>query len=296
MKKESNLLLILTSLIIATSTALGAWWFYLLSTYALKLETFFLANPELGVKPSIVRMLKWEISTFIIFMLLLSFSFLIVYLKDRKKTKALQDFFASLTHELKTPLASIRLQSEVITDLAQGKPLENLTKRLIEDTTNLEVQMDKILQLSRLERGGKLNSTAVELAPLINKVIKSLNYEMEISIESKTDSEVYADEFATEIIVKNLIENTKNHSKSKNVKIVLSDEGDKVILAYSDNGTFDGQVSRLGELFYKHDSKKGSGIGLYLIKKFMKLMNGDAIFSNEPSLMTRLYFQRYIND
>ena len=283
-------------MIIATATALGSWWFYLLSAYGSQIEMFFEANPELGFKTNIVRMLKWEISTFIIFMILLSVSFMIVYLKDQNKTKALQDFFASLTHELKTPLASIRLQSEVITDLADNKSLEKLTKRLIEDTTNLEVQMDKILQLSRLERGGKLNLSSVELYPLIQKVIKALNYDMVFEITSNTEEEILADEFATEIIVKNLIENTKNHSNSSKVIINIESRDEEVLLTYKDGGQFEGNTLKLGELFYKHNSKKGSGIGLYLIKKFMSLMKGNAHFSNSGELTTTLTFQRFIND
>jgi signal transduction histidine kinase len=296
LKKESNILLILTSLIIATATALGAWWFYLLSTYGPKIESIFANNPEIGFKSNVVRMLKWETTTFIIFMILLSFSFLIVYLKDQKKTKALQDFFASLTHELKTPLASIRLQSEVITDLADNKSLESLTKRLIEDTTNLEVQMDKILQLSRLERGGKLNLTPVELEPLLKRVIKSLNYDIKFKVNSINSQEVYADEFATELIIKNLIENTKNHSSYKEVNIEINSTDNQVTIEYSDGGNFSGDTQKLGELFYKHDSKKGSGIGLYLIKKFMQLMKGEATFTNSQKLKTTLTFRRYIND
>jgi signal transduction histidine kinase len=283
-------------MIIATATALGAWWFYLVSTFGSRIEQVVINNPGIGIRPNIVRMLKWETSAFVLFMMLLSFSFLIVYLKDQKKTKALQDFFASLTHELKTPLASIRLQSEVITDLADNKSLSNLTQRLIEDTTNLEVQMDKILQLSRLERGGKLNLTPVELTPLLKKVIKSLNYDIEFEIDSSSDREVFADEFATELILKNLIENTKNHSDSKLVKVEISETEIGVTFIYSDSGSFNGDITKLGDLFYKHDSKKGSGIGLYLIKKFMKLMNGQAVFSNESGLSTTLEFKRYNND
>ena len=296
MKKNSNLLLILTSLIIITAGTLGAWWFYLVSTFGSQIERVVTEHPEIGLRPNIVRMLKWETSTFVLFMLLLSVSFLIVYLKDQKKTKSLQDFFASLTHELKTPLASIRLQSEVITDMAENKSLEKLTKRLIEDTTNLEVQMDKILQLSRLERGGKLNITPVELSPLTNKVIASLDYEIDFKMNVKSTREVCADEFATELIIKNLIENTKNHSNSKSVEISILEEDDFVVLTYSDQGKFTGNTDRLGELFYKHDSEKGSGIGLYLIKKFMKLMDGQAIFTNKNGLTTRLQFKGCNND
>jgi len=86
--------------------------------------------------------------------------------KRPKKTKDLQVFFASLTHELKTPLASIKLQSEVIEESLNSNldPLvHKLLRRLVQDTNKLETQMDKILQLSRIERGGELNLNSIEL-------------------------------------------------------------------------------------------------------------------------------------
>jgi len=257
--------------------------------------------PELGIKPNLVRMLKWETTTFIILIFLLSLSFLVVYLKDQKKTKALQDFFASLTHELKTPLASIRLQSEVITDLVESvehNQLTKLTSRLIEDTTNLEVQMDKILQLSRLERGGTLNPVPVELHGLIKRVQKDLSYDQQISIESSFDGEVLADEFALELIIKNLFENTKNHSKSNQIKILIkpSVNPDFIDLTYNDGGVFKGDVTKLGQLFYKFNSKKGSGIGLYLIKKFMQLMQGKVEFHINSTITTILSFKKAADD
>lgn len=299
--KKGNALLILTTLLIATTITLATWWSYLLYTFGDKVETMSVKLPELGIKPNLVRMLKWETTTFIILILLLSLSFLVVYLKDQKKTKALQDFFASLTHELKTPLASIRLQSEVITDLVESVEhiqLSKLTSRLIEDTTNLEVQMDKILQLSRLERGGTLNPIPVQLENLIKRVHVDLAYDQEVSIDSNFSGEVLADEFALELILKNLFENTKNHSSSNKITIKIEpcDEGDFVQLSYNDKGRFTGDSKKLGQLFYKFNSKKGSGIGLYLIKKFMLLMQGSVEFQIKDTLTTILSFKKANND
>ncbi|OUR97889.1 hypothetical protein A9Q84_06745 [Halobacteriovorax marinus] len=295
--KKGNSLLILTSLLIATTMTLATWWSYLLYSFGDKIEKMSVRLPELGIKPNLIKMLKWETSTFIILILLLSVSFLVVYLKDQKKTKALQDFFASLTHELKTPLASIRLQSEVITDLVETvehKQLTTLTSRLIEDTTNLEVQMDKILQLSRLERGGTLSPVAVELEGIIKRVHKDLGYDQKVEIDSFYDQEVLADEFALELIIKNLFENTKNHSLTNNIKVSIKESSDSnyVDLSYCDGGVFTGDIKKLGNLFYKYNSKKGSGIGLYLIKKFMPLMQGRANFIVQDTLLTKLTFKK----
>lgn len=296
MKKNKGLL-ILTTLLVSTTLALAMWWTYLLYEFGDKFEELSQTMPELGFKINIIRMLKWEASTFIILILLLTIGFLIVFFKDHRKTKALQNFFASLTHELKTPLASIRLQSEVITDVAENlksDQLVKLTSRLIEDTANLETQMDKILQLSRLERGGTVNLRPIAIQELVRKVSAHYGSLYEVNIDISSTDEILGDELVIELILKNLLENTKNHTKTDVVNIKIFEDGPtgQIHLTYSDQGQFTGDRSKLGSIFYKHNSKKGSGIGLYLIKRFMTLMKGNTIFGGESSLETTLVFNK----
>ena len=221
----------------------------------------------------------WEGSSFIVLLLLLSLSLLALFLKDVQKTKSLQAFFASVTHELKTPLASMRLQGEVIGELLENKndpQLQKLLGRLIEDTSKLENQLDKILQLSRIERGGELNLTSVKLIPHLKKLcLEWLNdRELEIICENNNIT-ILADEFALSMILKNLMENSRIHTSGTKVSITVKENGSKVQLIYNDGGHFQGDMKKLGSLFYKHNSSKGSGIGLYLSQKLMRKMNGE---------------------
>ena len=85
---------------------LGSWWLYLVFKLANKLET--LNHPLL--EGNLVKMIKLEGLTFFIFLSILTVTLLYIYIQDHKKTISLQAFFSSLTHELKTPLASIKLQ------------------------------------------------------------------------------------------------------------------------------------------------------------------------------------------
>ena len=119
-------------------------------------------------------MVAWEGAAFLILISLISAIIFAYYLKDQKKTRDVQAFFSSLTHELKTPLASIRLQADVISNLlesSKNKQLHSLSERMIEDTKNLETQMDKILQLSRMEQGGNLNPSNLEIHSFIKETL-----------------------------------------------------------------------------------------------------------------------------
>ena len=288
LKKTSSILFFLNGLIAALITLMGGWWLYLL--FSLSNRLALLETQTSG--PNIARLIKWEGSFFIILLIIITVSHFILLIKDQKKNRSIHAFFAGLTHELKTPLASIRLQSEVIKDEAQrieNQRLDKLTDRLLDDTSRLEIQMDKVLQLSRVERDGNLNLRRTSPYSLIGKVAKNLDITESLElIDLEPKLEVWADQFALELVFTNLFENTKNHTDSKNI-IIKATKGQKnLTITYKDGGVFNGDISKLGKLFYKHESKKGSGIGLYLSKKLLKKMKGNLSFKNDNGLIFKI--------
>ena len=280
---------------------LGSWWLFLVFKLSNALEGITSQKPQ----GNLINMIKWEGTTFIVFLIILSITLLYIYFQDHKKTKALQAFFSSLTHELKTPLASIKLQSEVINDLLEDEALEKntkekfqkYTKRLIQDSIKLEDQLDNHLQLSRVERGGFLNLRQIPIKSFLSKELKryesSIHLDLNIS-DKDDDLTLLADDFALQTILRNLIDNSLKHAKVENVKACVEIKNNEMIeLHYSDNGQeFKGDPSSLSNLFYKHGSPKGSGIGLYLIKNQMRQMKGHIIIDAKENLKVTLYFQR----
>ncbi len=294
---KTKLILGLHLLWVIMLTLIGSWWMYLIITFG-KLAS---QNGIAHKTDRLVNMLLWEGSSFFGIMFLLSAGLITLYWKDIKKTEAMQAFFASLTHELKTPLASIRLQGEVIHERSSttaDQKLKELTDRLIEDTAKLENQMDKVLQLSRLERGGDLNLSKISLSQKIKALTKKERGLLEIKLNFNQNERfnIVADEFALDIIIKNLLENTKNHARVnsenelKRVEIKLSSKGSYYLLDYLDSGEFRGVPNRIGELFYKVNSKKGSGIGLYLVKKLTEKMKGKFELTDTNPFNLRLSF------
>jgi signal transduction histidine kinase len=272
-------------LIVASLTllvlALGVWWLYLLTVLSRMIGP---------TSSGVINMVKWEGSTFLLLILASSLTLMYLYARDLKKTRALQALFASLTHELKTPLASMRLQAEVIRDLIADEThdheqLKNLTTRLIQDTTKFEHELDKGLQLSRVEKDGALSLSAIDLARFVRKFIT--RYDLPIVLEG--ESVVMADEMALTMILRNLLENTQRHNpQTKKILIRLN----SATLLYDDHGpVFQGERKKLTQLFYKHDSKKGTGIGLYLVKQLMEAMQGSIQFSSEGPLTFTLTFK-----
>jgi signal transduction histidine kinase len=188
------------------------------------------------------------------------------------------------------------MQSEFISELidenkefdpSQRKQISKLTKRLIDDTKNLEIQFDKAMQLSRIERGGVLTQTSIELKTLIAKEIakhRDLKFNLQIPIECF----VLADEYALQTIFRNLIDNSKKHRTNNHQVISINTitEANKIKIIFNDHGeAFGGEIKMLGQLFYKFNSSQGTGIGLYIIKKLTSAMNGELLIRATPHLV-----------
>ena len=239
-------------------------------------------------------MVQWEGLTFLLSLLTLLITLIYIYFQDIKKTRALQNFFASLTHELKTPLASMRLNAEVLEELIEGVEFSKYTQRLKQDALRLENELDKSLHLSRLEKGGLLNLTSIDLISFIDHQFKRYSH-IPYTIEGESSEfNIMADEYALSIMMRNLIDNSLRHNKElKNIVIKLSQNHDKIFMSYNDQGeAFSGNIKNLGKLFYKHSSPKGSGIGLYLIKKLSSKMKAKFTIHHEKNLIFSFEFTK----
>ena len=299
LNRPKNIFFVITFATSAFILLLGSWWLFL---------TFKLSNEleAMGLKTTngnIINMVKWEGSVFFVLVLIITLAHLYMYASDRKKSQSINLFFASLTHELKTPLASIKLQSQVLSELLEDltlskedhEKIEKYVTRLHESSFRLEHELDKHLQLSRAERDGVLNYKEIELVSLIHKIHKDFK-KINLIVESEQEVIINADEFALSLIIRNLLENTQrhNHSEDKQVYIRIETIDKFVILKYKDNGNkFEGSIKKLGTLFYKHSSPKGSGLGLYMIRKLMQKMAGRVKFTSLDSLNITLTFKKH---
>ena len=276
--------------------ALGSWWLYLVFKLAVRLQD--LNHPLL--QGNLISMIKWEGVTFFLLLLGLMITLVYVYFQDFRKTKSMKAFFASLTHELKTPLASIKLQTQVLQEkldhikLSQDdkNAVEILTMRLISDGQRLEDQLDNHLQLSRVERKAQLNLRELPILSIIQNEHKRYADKIQLKTNGlNLKDKIYADDFAIQTIFRNLFENAIKHSGSPEPELIVEKIGPHHF-CISDNGNdFSGDPEKLGQLFYKHNSPKGSGIGLFLIQRLTSQMGGELKIETSPQLKFHLTFQ-----
>jgi signal transduction histidine kinase len=229
----------------------------------------------------------------------LSIALIWLYLRDQRRTNALRAFFASVTHELRTPLTSIRLQAESLADAGSDSPL---VERLLEDTSRLEGQVEKTLELARIEGGGALDLQPLPIHAWLQRQIQSKTAARTVQIELSPapgpgGELVLADRSALEIIFRNLVENTVRHSDSTpaRARIDACAAGPELVVSFTDAGRgFGGDTQRLGSLFFRGQRSQGAGVGLYLIRMLMQRMGGRAEFDSRPGagFETRLHFRR----
>lgn len=298
LNKTRKWLYISTATWLVTTVALGGWWLYLVIKLAKTLEV-----NKIPLQTNLYRMLKWEGTFFFSLLTILTITVFYLFYRDLKKSQSIQAFFASLTHELKTPLTNIRMQSDIIKEQSialKNSIIQNNVERLIQGSRELEQEFDKMLQLSRVERQGNLNLHSLNLVRFLNNLDSKTFKDLEIKIVNQAEkNDILVDDFALKVIINNLIQNSLKHNKTRPLVVTfkINEKNNKVTLTYSESTpeVFTGDTKKLGSLFYKWNSHQGSGIGLYLIKKLMVQMRGqfDINITKAGHLSFDLCFQGY---
>jgi signal transduction histidine kinase len=282
--------------------ALAGWWTVLLFRNSQRIAEL---QAQLGLQGSDVErtrfMLVGESSVFVLVVLALSVALAWLYLREHRRARGMQAFFASVTHELRTPLTSIRLQAEAI---AEGDKRAELAQRLLEDSHRLESQIDKTLELARIEGGGPLDEQAIPLRGWLERVAADLGrahgarLELLVSVADELPP-IIADAAAVQMVLRNLVENSVRHSGKSPVRVRISARaaGAGVALDYEDDGRgLSGEGRGYGRLFGRGNDSSGSGVGLYLVRALMQRMRGSVAFmtSASGSFRAELRFQSHV--
>ncbi len=237
-----------------------------------------------------------------IFLILISIGILRVYkahLREKEISLQQKNFLLSVSHELKTPLATSKLNIQTLLkrDLPKEKQHEFLKKTLLENE-RLNQLIENILISTRLDdfdsKGNLLiNKHKVDLTQLIiDTVNKSFTADQQKRISCHLDNDVF---LATDLaifpsIIINLIDNALKYSKS-DVFVELKKEANFILLLFSDRGTSISilEKDKIFEKFYRSGNEetrknKGTGLGLFIVKKLVEMHNGSiVVYPNTPT-------------
>lgn len=221
-------------------------------------------------------------------LVLVGFYIIFIYWRRQSRLYAEQKTFISqITHELKSPLASIRLHLETIR-LRKPTPekMERFLDTMLGDTERLNSLISNFLMAAKLEQrplGAAL--TLVDFSSFVDRFIQefrlhlpegsSLTGKIEPGISLKIDSE------GMEMVLRNLLENAFLYSPgSPEVQVELNRSGKNCTISVTDNGRGidPKEAKNIFRMFYRvretGENIRGTGLGLYIVKSIVKLHNG----------------------
>lgn len=205
--------------------------------------------------------------------------------KERKLHEQKRNFLLSVTHELKSPLASIKLYLQTINkrDLNKQQIMSFIDKCLL-DVERLDDLVENMLLASKIENQSyTFPKEKFNLSALVDSVVNRLQInkcdfnQQLINAEIEPKIEITGDKFALSSVVTNLVENAiKYSSPCEEVGVKLFRKDNSVYLQVADRGIgiADEEKQRIFERFYRVGSEdtrntKGTGLGLYIVKQVL---------------------------
>jgi len=208
-------------------------------------------------------------------------------LAEYRYARKQEEFVSSITHEMKSPLAAIRLHAQTletdVTDAERGESVEYILR----ESERLGRLIDNVLESSRLvARKQVLDLQPVDLRSFLDTYFSEIRPRVdkqgvELEIEITTAATIEATEDALERILTNLIDNALRYSgKSGRIRCRADDFGGWVSIQVEDEGEGipKSELSRIFERFYQirraRGGSSGTGLGLFIVSQLVEQMNG----------------------
>lgn len=251
----------------------------------------------------VYRSLNWLLiaSFFFSLFILISFSLSIFYILRQKKISEMKsDFINNMTHEFKTPIATISVASDsIVSEKVLGDPdrIKYFVGMIKKENTRMNRQVEDILTIARLDRKDfEFNWEAIDVHELINDAVQGIILQVEKrggKIDLKLDainSMVTTDRMHCTNVVYNLIDNAIKYSDdAPEISVVTTNQKNGVLISIIDNGIGMTKVvqGKIFERFYRQTSGnihnvKGFGLGLSYVKAVLEANRGTISVQSEP--------------
>ncbi len=239
-----------------------------------------------------------------------------VIFKQKKLSEMKTDFINNMTHEFKTPIATISLASDSITNASiinNPDKIRRFAEIIKQENKRMNGQVEKVLQMALIERDTlRLNLTAVNLHEIITQALGNISLQVEkkegiVSENLKAERPVVeADMNHISNVINNLLDNANKYSPEKpDITISTRNVSNGVEVTVSDKGIGMTKEAKkkIFEKFYRvhtgnvHDVK-GFGLGLSYVKTMITAHKGSIEVKSEPNKGSSfiLFFPFHVQD
>ncbi|MEE6449549.1 ATP-binding protein [Gottfriedia acidiceleris] len=208
----------------------------------------------------------------------------------KKLEQVRKDFFANVSHELKTPITSIKGFTETLLDgaMENDELCKNFLSIILTESDRMQTLIQDLLDLSKIEQQNfKLDLAEVSAKQVIEDVQQMLNQKAEeknidFKLYLNSPLVVYADALRLKQVIINLVDNAIHYTPAGGkVFITASETNEHIVLKVNDTGVGIGKedISRIFERFYRVDKARsrnsgGTGLGLAIVKHLVEAHKG----------------------
>lgn len=217
---------------------------------------------------------------------------IMVILRQKKLSMIKNDFVNNMTHELKTPISTISLASQMLQDGSISntpKTIEHISNVINQESKRLSFQVEKVLQMAVFNEGRiKYKFKEFDVNKMIDTVVS--NFELRVKNKNgtlqsfiKAENPIFkGDEVHITNVIFNLLDNAVKYSKEiPEIKVATENNNDCVVISVEDNGIGipKENVTHIFDKFYRVPTGnvhnvKGFGLGLSYVKKIIDSHNG----------------------
>jgi two-component system, OmpR family, phosphate regulon sensor histidine kinase PhoR len=287
------------------------WWAYLLielnkEYYSLKEQI----SPDLdkSILSKKVMMIVGEGSVFLLFLLIGIYTLKKFLRKELTFAQQQQNFLLSVSHELRSPIASIKLHLQTIKLRELERTTQNqMIDKSIDDTERLNNLIDKILLANLIDNKSKqFDLHRIDISKIttdtIGKLRDTIGKNHETKIEASPDIYLKTDETLFTSILINIYENAVKYSKENStISVSLYENKMNIVLKVGDEGIgiAEAESKNIFRKFYRIGNEitrntKGTGLGLFIVKNIVEMHKGSIVSypNNEMGTVFEVWFKK----
>ena len=261
--------------------------------YVKKYSLFFHIHQKGGfIRQKIVILIGVTVLLTLLIIGLFFYNLLIIF-RQKQLTEIKNDFVNNMTHELKTPIATISLAAQMLNDphisIREDKS-SDLHQTILFESKRLHFLVEKVLQIAIFERGKLgLKYQAIDISGLLSKMIRLFTLQIEdnnIQLITAIDSAgpmVWADETHLTNVFTNLVDNAIKYRREQGawIKITSNNYINKIVISIEDNGIGINKknLKKIFTKFFRESTGnihtvKGFGLGLNYVKQITMMLHG----------------------